>query len=146
LRYQLQKSITDENMNSNPVREPIAEVGEAGFRADVLKSKLPVLVEFWAPWSKPCQILGAVLDEIVNLCAESVRIVRVNADDNPDLSMSYEIESIPTLLYFVDGALRTRVVGTVSKEAILSKLQWAIHGGDSALPAAGAVRQDKGKE
>jgi thioredoxin 1 len=52
-----------------------------------------------------------------------VKIVKVNADDNPDLSLWYEVQSIPTLLYFVDGSIRAKVVGTASKEAILAKLE-----------------------
>ena len=120
-------------MNSDPVTTPIAEIGEASFRSDVLKSRKPVLVAFWAPWSRPCQILGAVLDEIVTQCTESVTIAKVNADDNPDLSLTYEIQSIPTLLYFANGTLRAKVVGTASKEAILSKLQSVLHGSDSIL-------------
>ena len=123
-------------MDLGPAKTSIVEVGEASFRSVVLESKKPVLVAFWAPWSRPCKIFGAVLDEIVTTCAESMKIVKINADDNPDLSMSFEIQSIPTLLYFVNGALRTRVVGTASKEAILSKLQSVLHSEDTASRTA----------
>jgi thioredoxin 1 len=66
-----------------------------------------------------------VLDEIASIYSERLRVVWVNADDNPDLSLWYEIESIPTLLYFVAGNVRARIVGTASKEAILAKLEAA---------------------
>jgi thioredoxin 1 len=118
-------------MNTNRDKARIFEVGEDSFQSEVLQSKQPVLVAFWTPWSRPCQILGSVLDEVATTCAGSVKVVKVNADDNPDLSLWYEIQSIPTLLYFVSGTLCAKLVGTASKEAILSKLQSVLHDGDS---------------
>ncbi len=125
-------------MNMDPNKAPAVEVGAANFEPEVLGSKQPVLVEFWAPWSRPCQILGSVLDEVAAACGGKVKVVKVNADDNPDLSLSYDIESIPTLLYFVNGDLRAKLVGTASKEAILAKLQAVIKAGDrpSSTPQA----------
>jgi thioredoxin-like negative regulator of GroEL len=81
-----------------------------------------VLVAFGAGWSKPCQILKSVLEELAARCAGKVRVLRVNVDDNPDLGLWYGIESIPTLLCFVGGKVRVRVVGTVSAEAVLARL------------------------
>ncbi len=108
----------------------IVHADEAGFESEVLKSKLPVLAAFWAPWSQPCKVLDSVLDEVATACAASVKIVKVNADDNPDLSLWYEIQSIPTLLVFVEGRVRAKVVGTASKDAILSRVQSVLqHGG-----------------
>jgi thioredoxin 1 len=104
----------------NDDKTQIVEIGEANFYSEVLQSKRPVLVVFLAPWSRPCQILRPVLDEVVTACAGSVKVAWVNADDNLNLSMWYGIQSIPTLLYFVDARPRARVVGTASKEAILS--------------------------
>jgi thioredoxin 1 len=110
-------------MNTNQSNAPTVEVSERSFQTEVLQSKQPVLVEFWAPWSRPCQVLESVLNELVTTCGGKVKIVRVNADDNPDLSLWYEVQSIPTLLYFVDGSVRAKVVGTASKEAILAKIE-----------------------
>ena len=112
-----------ENMNSNENEVQVVEVGEANFNSEVLQSKRPVLVAFLAPWSRPCQVLKPVLDEVVTACAGSVKVAWVNADDNPHLSLWYEIQSIPTLLCFVGARPRARVVGTVSKECILSELK-----------------------
>ncbi len=98
------------------------EVGEENFAAEVLQCKEPVLVEFWAPWSRPCAIVDSVLDEVVAACNRNLKVVKVNADDNPDLSVWYEVQAIPTLLYFMKGTLQTKIVGTASKEAILAKL------------------------
>ena len=93
------------------------------FKAEVLESTQPVLVEFWAPWSRPCQVFDSVLQELASACAGKVKVAKVNADDSLDLSLWYEIQSVPTLLYFVQGKPCVRIVGTATKEAILAKLQ-----------------------
>ncbi len=115
------------------VNGPIIQIGEANFESEVLKWKQPVLVAFSAPWSRPCQILDSALEEVAAACAGREKLVRINADNNPDLSLVWKIQSIPTLLYFVDGSLRARIVGTASKEAILSKLRYVTDGGNSTL-------------
>jgi thioredoxin 1 len=120
-----------ENMNSSQAQARIDVISEANFESEVLNSKQPVLVEFSAAWSRPCHVIESVLNEIAAGWAGSVRVVKVNADDNPDLSLWYEVQSIPTLLYFVDGNLRAKVVGTATKEAILGKLKAASHYGDA---------------
>ena len=118
-------------MNTNPDNGLIIEIDEANFESEVLKWELPVLVAFSAAWSRPCQILDSVLEEVAVGCAGRVKVVKINADNHPDLSLVWRIQSIPTLLYFVDGNLRAKIVGTASKEAILSKLRSASPGGDS---------------
>ena len=110
-------------MNSNEIEVRIVELGEANFYSEVVQSKLPVLVGFVAPWSQPFQILRPVLDEVVTACDGSVKVAWVNAADNPNLTIWYRVQSIPSLLYFVDGRPRARVVGTASKEGILSQLK-----------------------
>lgn len=110
-------------MNANHGRALIVEIGAAQFESEVLRVSEPVVVAFWAPWSQPCHVLDSTLDEVAAACAGSAKLVKVNADDNPDLSLWYDVQSIPTLLYFVDGSPRARLVGTASKEAILAKLQ-----------------------
>jgi thioredoxin 1 len=105
------------------------EVAQDNFESEVLRSEQPVIVAFCAPWSRPCQIFESTLDEVAATCAGRVKVVKVNADDNPDLSMWYEIQSIPTLLYFTAGNPHAKIVGIASKEAILSKLQSVCHGG-----------------
>jgi len=72
-----------------------------------------------------------VLEEVAAACAGRGKIVRINADNNPDLSLVWKIQSIPALLYFVDGNLRAKIIGTASKEAILSKLRSVTDSGDS---------------
>ena len=110
-------------MNSNEIEVQIVEIGEANFFSEVVQSKVPVLVGFLAPWSQPFQVLRPVLDEVVTACPGNVKVAWVNTDDNPNLSRWYRIKFTPTLLYFVDGRPRARVVGTASKEGILSQLK-----------------------
>lgn len=103
--------------------KPISEINEPEFEVEVLKSGQPVLVNFWAEWSQPCRRIGFVLDEFAAECNGKVKVVKVNVDDNPDLGMWYGIQSIPTLLYFINGNVVAEIVGTASKAAILAKLQ-----------------------
>ena len=125
-------------MKTNPDKIRIIEIGEANFESEVLRWKQPVLVAFSAAWSRPCQILDSVLEEVAAAVAGRVKVVKINADNNPDLSLIWEIQSIPTLLFFADGTLRARIVGTASKEAILSKLRSVTEGGDSKTLTPGA--------
>lgn len=110
-------------MNAIENNVEVIQVDEVNFNSEVLEVKQPVLVAFVATWSHACATLAPVLDEISSECAGELKVVRVNADDNLDLSLWYEVQSIPTLLYFVDGNVRAKIVGTATKEAILSKLE-----------------------
>jgi thioredoxin 1 len=109
-----------ENMNTQ--NEALIAVAAKDFKAEVLESTQPVLVEFWAPWSQPCQVFDSVLQELAGVCAGKVKVVKVNADDSLGLCLCYEIQSVPTLVYFVRGNPCLRIVGTATKEAILAKL------------------------
>lgn len=110
-------------MDPHHEKGPGVELGQANFDREVLRSKQPVIVAFLAPWSRPCHVLGGVLAEVTFACGESARVFRVNADDHPELSLWYDIQSVPTLLFFAGGSLRARLVGTTSKEAIMARLQ-----------------------
>jgi thioredoxin 1 len=118
-------------VNTKKDSEQIVEVGEANFESEVLKSDRPVLVAFCSSWSKPCHVLGSVLDEVAKKRAGRWKVVKVNADGHPALSLAYGVQSIPMLLYFVNGKLRATTVGTVSMQAVLSQMQAASRAGDS---------------
>lgn len=109
-------------MDTQPRQAPHGLVNEGNFENEVLKCPQPALVAFGAHWSKPCHLLKPVLGEVETDCEGKVRVFRVNADDNPDLGAWYQIESIPTLVCFVRGKERGRIVGFASKEAILAKV------------------------
>ena len=106
----------------------------ADFTAEVLAPNQPVLVEFWTSWSRPCQILDSVLRELADAWGEKVKVVKVDADDSLDLSLCYDIQSVPTLLYFIGGNPCTRIVGTATKEAIEAKLKRLLEDGQALNP------------
>ena len=111
-----------EKMNTTNGALPEA-ISAANFKAEVLESRQPVLVEFWAPWSRPCQVFDSVLQELASAWAGKAKVAKVNADDSLDLSLWYDIQSVPTLVYFVRGNPCLRIIGTATKEAILAKIQ-----------------------
>ena len=103
--------------------KPTIEINETNFERDVLQSKEPVLVDFWAEWCGPCKMLGPVLDEIATEQSGRVKVAKVNVDQNPTLAARFGIQSIPTLLYFAHGEVRDQTVGAVGKGQIVSKLE-----------------------
>lgn len=113
-------------------------VGETDFGSQVLQSRNATLVAFWAPWSKPCHVIDPVLLEVAQTCTGTVEVVKVNADDNPNLSLRFGVQHIPTLILFQAGQIRGRLVGTASKAAIL-KLLFA-----DADPGSGSEASSEG--
>ncbi len=112
----------NEKMNAQDNKGQCGLVDEANFETEVLQSKTPVLVAFWAQWSRPCQVLELVLEELARDWVGKVKVFRVNADHCLDLSLCFDIQSVPTLLYFVDGKPRLRIIGTATKEAIQARV------------------------
>ncbi len=100
----------------------VTEVTDQQFESDVLKSDTPVLVDFWADWCVPCHMVSPVVEEIGQDKAGAMRVAKLNVDDNPDTARRYGVMSIPTLILFVNGEERARVVGAKPKDAILQEL------------------------
>ena len=103
------------------MNEPIHS-SETSFDQAVLQSPVPVLVDFWAPWCGPCKMISPLLDEIARENPGTVRVAKVNVDDAPALASRFGVKSIPTLLVFADGQLRSTQVGLTSKQNLLAKL------------------------
>jgi thioredoxin 1 len=101
----------------------IIELTEANFATEVLQSNQPVLVDFWADWCGPCKMLGPVLEEIATEQSGRVKVAKVNVDNNQALAERYNIQSIPTLLYFSGGEVKDQTVGAIAKRSIVSKLE-----------------------
>jgi len=100
------------------VSDSITYVSDASFDADVLKSDLPVLVDFWAEWCGPCKMIAPILDDIAGEYAGRVRVAKLNIDDNPNTPRNFGIRGIPTLILFKDGAVEATKVGALSKSQL----------------------------
>ena len=95
--------------------EQVTHVGDADFEAEVLKSDVPVLVDFWAEWCGPCKMIGPIVDEMAGTYAGKVKVVKLNIDHNPKVPRQYAVRGIPTLMLFKDGKVHATQVGAVGK-------------------------------
>lgn len=93
-------------------------VSDANFGEEVLSSKEPVLVDFWAEWCGPCRMVSPVLDEIQSEHPDKITILKLNVDENPDLAMKYRITSIPAMKVFQGGEVKTTIIGAKPKFAL----------------------------
>ena len=99
-----------------------AAVTDASFEQDVLKSDLPVLIDFWAPWCGPCRMVAPIVDEIATEFEGKIKVFKVNTDENPNVASQYGIRSIPTLMIFKGGQKVDTVVGAVPKTTLSSTI------------------------
>jgi thioredoxin len=93
-------------------------VTDATFEAEVLKSNIPVVVDFWATWCAPCRAIAPILDELAGVYEGRIKVVKLDADANSDSVRAYGITTIPTMNFFKDGKLVKSVVGARPKPAI----------------------------
>jgi thioredoxin 1 len=102
------------------------EIEEAKFDETVLKSKTPVLVDFWAPWCGPCRMVAPIVDELSGEYAGKVSFFKVNVDNNSNVAGKYGVMSIPTLILFKDGKPITNIIGYKPKAELKKSLDKAL--------------------
>lgn len=100
----------------------IIEISESLFETEVVKSSLPVLVDFWAPWCRPCTMIAPVLKELAEEQISRLKVVKVNVDEHPGLASRFNVRGIPTLILFKGGQVAHSITGAVSKQVLLDKV------------------------
>jgi len=113
----------------------IVHTSDATFSQDVLKSDVPVLLDFWAEWCGPCKMIAPILDEIAGEYQGRVKIAKINIDENPQTPPKYGIRGIPTLILFKNGTVEAQKVGAVSKSQLSAFLESNL--GDAGVRAHG---------
>jgi thioredoxin 1 len=96
----------------------VGDVGDHNFDTEVLKSEVPVLVDFWAAWCAPCRMLAPVVDAVAEKYEGKAKVVKLNVDENLQTSGKYNIKGIPTLLLFKNGVIKEQIVGNTTKDTI----------------------------
>ena len=102
--------------------EHIVHISDESFEEEVLQSKRPVLIDYWAEWCGPCKTIAPVLDEIATEYSDRLKVVKLNIDDNPQTPPKYGIRGIPTLMVFKNGQVEATKVGAVSKAQLTAFL------------------------
>ncbi len=102
------------------------KVSDATFADDVLKSKEPVVVDFWAEWCGPCKMIAPALEEIATALGAKAKIVKINIDENPKTPSQYGVRGIPTLMVFKDGQVAATKVGAAPKGQLQSWIEQSL--------------------
>jgi thioredoxin 1 len=104
----------------------VIDVTDQNFEAEVTKSELPVLVDIWAPWCRPCLIIAPVVDKLAEEYNGRFKFCRLNVDQNPQTAAKYKVMSIPMLLFFKAGQVVDTVIGAVPEQALKPKVETLI--------------------
>jgi thioredoxin 1 len=104
----------------------VTEVTDTNFQAEVIESDVPVLVDFWAPWCGPCRMVAPVVEEIAEERAGSLKVVKMNTDENQQTAIKFNIMSIPTLMLFRNGEVAKTVIGAYPKRRLEAELEPAL--------------------
>lgn len=126
--------VNELNQSQRNTMNPVKEVTQHHFEAEVLDATSPVLVDAYAPWCGPCRKLAPVLDAVAADYADRVKVVKVNVDEAPDLAARFQISGVPTLLFFRNGRAVDSLVGEPSLRTLRARLD-ALAGANPAGPA-----------
>ncbi|MFQ5904806.1 MAG: thioredoxin [Candidatus Binatia bacterium] len=101
----------------------ITHVGDDNFEVEVIRSDLPVLIDFWAPWCGPCKSIAPVIEELAGEYEGRLKVTKLNVDDNPVIPSRYGVRGIPNLIIFKGGAVKEQIVGAVPKGRLVDAIE-----------------------
>lgn len=101
----------------------IVEITKENFEQEVIGSKVPVVIDFWATWCGPCKMQSPIVDAVAEELGDSVKVCKVNVDEQAGIAMNYQIINIPTLVFMKDGIFQERMVGLTEQQVIVEKLK-----------------------
>lgn len=104
----------------------VAEVNDGSFDQEVLRSEVPVLIDFWAPWCGPCKAISPVVEELAGEYEGRLKVMKMNVDDNPQTPSRYGVRGIPNLIVFKDGQVADQIVGAVPKGHLVKAIDRAL--------------------
>lgn len=100
----------------------VVQANQTNWETEVLKASQVVMVDFWAVWCGPCQMVAPVVEELANEYAGKLKVLKLNTDENPEIAVQYQIMSIPTILFFKNGQPVDKLVGAQSKQQFKQKI------------------------
>ena len=104
----------------------VAEITDVSFETEVLKSQVPVLIDFWAPWCGPCKAIAPVVEELAGQYVGRLKVVKMNVDDNPQTPSKYGVRGIPNLILFKAGSVADQIIGAVPKAHLVRAIDRAL--------------------
>ena len=100
----------------------VVEISDGNFEGEILKSDVPALVDFWAPWCGPCKSIAPILEDIAEEFSGKLKVAKLNVDDNPKTPTNYNVRGIPNLVFFKSGKVVEQIVGAVPKDQLIAAI------------------------
>ena len=112
----------EETAKREEARMSLLQLSEKNFEQEVVKSNIPVLVDFWAEWCGPCRMIGPIVDELAKEYTGKIKVGKVNVDEAQSLAVRFNVMSIPTLIFFKNGEAVDQIIGAMPKEELAEKI------------------------